>query len=157
MTTQMFSWELHIRNHLYSEIFSNTGAFPGAGCVHITFTDEAILCGGFGTQYHAGYQEQMSHWPKLPVQVVMDWLRSHSPNLVVADFGCGNVLYLPTISTSKFHRLGGNIVHWSNSLNWRVHFHISLTFATSMLRVLQWCGHATRNHVNYLREFSSKY
>lgn len=40
--------------------------------------------------YHAGYQEQMSHWPKLPVQVVMDWLNARSSDLVVADFGCGD-------------------------------------------------------------------
>ena len=155
MTIQMFSLELHRRNHLYSEIFSNTGAFPDAWCVHIIFTDEAMLCGGFGTQYHAGYQEQMSHWPKLPVQVVMDWLKSHSPNLVVADFGCGNVLYLPTFPTSKFHRFWWKYCSLKQLFKLKsCHFHSSLTFATSMLRVLQWCGHATRNHVNHVREFS---
>ncbi|KAG0607481.1 hypothetical protein M758_8G032200 [Ceratodon purpureus] len=40
--------------------------------------------------YHAGYQAQMSHWPKLPVQVVIDWLNAKSSDLVVADFGCGD-------------------------------------------------------------------
>jgi ribosomal RNA-processing protein 8 len=45
--------------------------------------------------YHTGYQEQMSHWPQQPVQVIVDWLKAHSPKLVVADFGCG------TLSLSK--------------------------------------------------------
>ena len=40
-------------------------------------------------QYHTGYQEQMSHWPELPVNVIIRWLKDHSPALVVADFGCG--------------------------------------------------------------------
>jgi len=35
------------------------------------------------------YQEQMSHWPELPVNVIIRWLNDHSPALVVADFGCG--------------------------------------------------------------------
>jgi ribosomal RNA-processing protein 8 len=39
--------------------------------------------------YHRGYQEQMSHWPKLPVEVVGEWLRARAPTLKVADFGCG--------------------------------------------------------------------
>ncbi|KAM7267439.1 hypothetical protein ACFE04_009605 [Oxalis oulophora] len=40
--------------------------------------------------YHAGYQEQMSHWPELPVNIIIKWLKDHSPSLVVADFGCGD-------------------------------------------------------------------
>lgn len=40
--------------------------------------------------YHAGYQEQMTHWPRLPVDVVIDWLKARGPNMVVADFGCGD-------------------------------------------------------------------
>jgi ribosomal RNA-processing protein 8 len=36
----------------------------------------------------------MSHWPKLPVQVVMDWLNARSSDLVVADFGCGKFFFL---------------------------------------------------------------
>jgi hypothetical protein len=47
--------------------------------------------------YHTGYQEQMSHWPQQPVQVIVDWLKAHSPKLVVADFGCGTL----SLSLSK--------------------------------------------------------
>lgn len=43
-------------------------------------------------QYHSGYQEQMSHWPELPVNKIAEWLKGHSPSLVVADFGCGKAL-----------------------------------------------------------------
>ena len=42
-------------------------------------------------QYHAGYQEQMSHWPEQPVNIIIKWLKDRSPSLVVADFGCGEV------------------------------------------------------------------
>ena len=41
------------------------------------------------SQYHSGYQEQMSHWPELPVNIIIKWLKDHGPSLVVADFGCG--------------------------------------------------------------------
>uniref|UniRef100_A0A7N0U9F4 Ribosomal RNA-processing protein 8 n=1 Tax=Kalanchoe fedtschenkoi TaxID=63787 RepID=A0A7N0U9F4_KALFE len=40
--------------------------------------------------YHAGYQEQMLHWPEQPVNIIMKWLKNKSPSLVVADFGCGD-------------------------------------------------------------------
>ncbi|XP_050271037.1 ribosomal RNA-processing protein 8 isoform X1 [Quercus robur] len=40
--------------------------------------------------YHTGYQEQMSHWPEQPVNIIMKWLKNHNPSLVVADFGCGD-------------------------------------------------------------------
>ncbi|RVW78598.1 Ribosomal RNA-processing protein 8 [Vitis vinifera] len=40
--------------------------------------------------YHAGYQEQMSHWPQQPVNIIIKWLKDHSPSLIVADFGCGD-------------------------------------------------------------------
>ncbi|XP_059294221.1 ribosomal RNA-processing protein 8 [Lycium ferocissimum] len=40
--------------------------------------------------YHAGYQEQMLHWPEQPVNVITKWLKDHSPSLIVADFGCGD-------------------------------------------------------------------
>ncbi|XP_021658473.2 ribosomal RNA-processing protein 8 isoform X2 [Hevea brasiliensis] len=37
--------------------------------------------------YHSGYQEQMSHWPEQPVNIIINWLKDRS-SLVVADFGC---------------------------------------------------------------------
>ncbi|CAD6251494.1 unnamed protein product [Miscanthus lutarioriparius] len=38
--------------------------------------------------YHTGYQEQMSHWPEQPVNVIINWLKSHNASWTVADFGC---------------------------------------------------------------------
>lgn len=43
-------------------------------------------------QYHTGYQQQMSNWPELPVNSMINWLSSRSSSLVVADFGCGEIL-----------------------------------------------------------------
>ncbi|KAK4346259.1 hypothetical protein RND71_032598 [Anisodus tanguticus] len=40
--------------------------------------------------YHAGYQEQMLHWPEQPVNIITKWLKDRSPSLIVADFGCGD-------------------------------------------------------------------
>ncbi|MCD7464175.1 hypothetical protein HAX54_052236 [Datura stramonium] len=40
--------------------------------------------------YHAGYQEQMLHWPEQPVNTITKWLKDHTPSLIVADFGCGD-------------------------------------------------------------------
>ncbi|KMT08068.1 hypothetical protein BVRB_6g143930 [Beta vulgaris subsp. vulgaris] len=40
--------------------------------------------------YHVGYQEQMTHWPELPVNVIIKWLKDRTPSLIVADFGCGD-------------------------------------------------------------------
>lgn len=40
--------------------------------------------------YHVGYQEQMSHWPELPVNVIIKWLKDRDPSFIVADFGCGD-------------------------------------------------------------------
>lgn len=58
-------------------------------------------------QYHAGYQEQMSHWPELPVNIIIKWLKDHSPSLVVADFGCGKVYFNVrfTLLQIKLHNL----------------------------------------------------
>lgn len=33
----------------------------------------------------------MSHWPEQPVNIITKWLKDHSPSLVVADFGCGEI------------------------------------------------------------------
>ncbi|GER33324.1 ribosomal RNA-processing protein 8 [Striga asiatica] len=40
--------------------------------------------------YHTGYQEQMSHWPELPNDIIIKWINNQSPSLVIADFGCGD-------------------------------------------------------------------
>lgn len=34
----------------------------------------------------------MTHWPEQPVNIIIQWLKDHSPSLVVADFGCGEIL-----------------------------------------------------------------
>ncbi|XP_002979584.2 ribosomal RNA-processing protein 8 [Selaginella moellendorffii] len=52
--------------------------------------------------YHAGYQEQMSRWPKLPVDVIIEWLNSRNSNLVVADFGCGDARLAKSVKNKVF-------------------------------------------------------
>jgi ribosomal RNA-processing protein 8 len=51
--------------------------------------------------YHTGYQQQMSNWPELPVNSIINWLLSNSSSLVVADFGCGEN-FLSCIAISYF-------------------------------------------------------
>ncbi|XP_062151472.1 ribosomal RNA-processing protein 8 [Alnus glutinosa] len=52
--------------------------------------------------YHAGYQEQMSHWPEKPVNIIIKWLKDHSPSLVVADFGCGDAQLAKNVKNKVF-------------------------------------------------------
>ncbi|XP_031260190.1 ribosomal RNA-processing protein 8 [Pistacia vera] len=52
--------------------------------------------------YHSGYQEQMSHWPELPVNKIAEWLKGHSPSLVVADFGCGDARLAKNVKNKVF-------------------------------------------------------
>lgn len=52
--------------------------------------------------YHAGYQEQMSHWPEQPVNIIMKWLKDHSPSLIVADFGCGDARLSRNVKNKVF-------------------------------------------------------
>ncbi|EFJ19359.1 hypothetical protein SELMODRAFT_419191 [Selaginella moellendorffii] len=51
---------------------------------------------------HAGYLEQMSRWPKLLVDVIIEWLNSRDYNLVVADFGCGDARLAKSIRNEVF-------------------------------------------------------
>ncbi|XP_020111831.1 ribosomal RNA-processing protein 8 [Ananas comosus] len=52
--------------------------------------------------YHTGYQEQMSHWPEQPVNIIIKWLRSHSSSLTVADFGCGDARIARNVKNKVF-------------------------------------------------------
>ncbi|XP_042432903.1 ribosomal RNA-processing protein 8-like [Zingiber officinale] len=52
--------------------------------------------------YHAGYQEQMLHWPQQPVNTIIKWLKSHSSSLTVADFGCGNATLARNVKNKVF-------------------------------------------------------
>uniref|UniRef100_A0A2P2KFV4 Ribosomal RNA-processing protein 8 n=1 Tax=Rhizophora mucronata TaxID=61149 RepID=A0A2P2KFV4_RHIMU len=52
--------------------------------------------------YHAGYQEQMSHWPEQPINVIVNWLKGHSPALIVADFGCGDACLAKNVNNKVF-------------------------------------------------------
>ncbi|MBA0726263.1 hypothetical protein Golax_002105 [Gossypium laxum] len=53
-------------------------------------------------QYHAGYQEQMSHWPELPVNIIIKWLKERSSSLIVADFGCGDARLAKNVKNKVF-------------------------------------------------------
>ena len=35
----------------------------------------------------------MSHRPELPVNIIIKWLKDQGSSMVVADFGCGELLY----------------------------------------------------------------
>uniref|UniRef100_A0A1D1XY34 Ribosomal RNA-processing protein 8 n=1 Tax=Anthurium amnicola TaxID=1678845 RepID=A0A1D1XY34_9ARAE len=52
--------------------------------------------------YHAGYRQQMSRWPEQPVNVIIKWLQSHSPALIVADFGCGDACLARSVKNKVF-------------------------------------------------------
>ncbi|KAJ0971960.1 hypothetical protein J5N97_019919 [Dioscorea zingiberensis] len=52
--------------------------------------------------YHAGYQEQMSHWPEQPVNIIIKWLNDHSSSLIVADFGCGSATLAKNVKNKVF-------------------------------------------------------
>ena len=43
----------------------------------------------FTRVYHSGYQNQMTRWPVKPIEVIIRTLKLRSPNLTVADIGCG--------------------------------------------------------------------
>ncbi|KAL9273492.1 Ribosomal RNA-processing protein 8-like protein [Drosera capensis] len=44
----------------------------------------------------------MSHWPELPVNIIIRWLKDHSPSLVVADFGCGDARVAKSVKNKVF-------------------------------------------------------
>ncbi|XVF16335.1 hypothetical protein REPUB_Repub10bG0022600 [Reevesia pubescens] len=52
--------------------------------------------------YHTGYQEQMSHWPEQPVNIIIKWLMDHSSSLIVADFGCGDARLAKNVKNKVF-------------------------------------------------------
>ncbi|XP_068646135.1 ribosomal RNA-processing protein 8 [Aristolochia californica] len=52
--------------------------------------------------YHTGYQEQMSHWPQQPVNIIIKWIKNHSPSYVVADFGCGDARIAKSVKNKVF-------------------------------------------------------
>ncbi|KFK33100.1 hypothetical protein AALP_AA6G331200 [Arabis alpina] len=52
--------------------------------------------------YHTGYQQQMSNWPELPVNSVINWLQSRNSSLVVADFGCGDARIAKSVKNKVF-------------------------------------------------------
>ncbi|TYG73031.1 hypothetical protein ES288_D04G067700v1 [Gossypium darwinii] len=60
-------------------------------------TQNCLTC-----QYHAGYQEQMSHWPELPVNIIIKWLKERSSSLIVADFGCGDARLAKNVKNKVF-------------------------------------------------------
>lgn len=53
-------------------------------------------------QYHKGYREQTAQWPRLPVDVIADWLNSRSKAFVVADFGCGDATLAAKVPNKVF-------------------------------------------------------
>nr|BAD16890.1 putative Rrp8p [Oryza sativa Japonica Group]BAD34097.1 putative Rrp8p [Oryza sativa Japonica Group] len=68
------------------------------------FTNEPdlfdVVC--YALFIHFGYREQMSHWPEQPVNVIINWLKSHSASWTVADFGCGNAAVSKNVKNKVF-------------------------------------------------------
>ncbi|XP_039009437.1 ribosomal RNA-processing protein 8-like [Hibiscus syriacus] len=54
------------------------------------------------SMYHTGYQEQMSHWPEQPVNMITKWLKGRSSSLIVADFGCGDARLAKNVKNKVF-------------------------------------------------------
>ncbi|XP_073040966.1 ribosomal RNA-processing protein 8-like isoform X2 [Primulina eburnea] len=52
--------------------------------------------------YHSGYQEQMSHWPVQPNDIIIKWINDRSPSLVVVDFGCGDARLSRSVKNKVF-------------------------------------------------------
>ncbi|KAL5718125.1 25S rRNA (adenine(645)-N(1))-methyltransferase [Ranunculus cassubicifolius] len=52
--------------------------------------------------YHTGYQEQMSHWPEQPLNIIIKWLKERNSSLVVADFGCGDARLAKNVKNKVF-------------------------------------------------------
>ncbi|KAL6520210.1 hypothetical protein OROMI_032390 [Orobanche minor] len=48
------------------------------------------------------YQEQMSHWPEQPNDIIINWIKNHSPSFVIADFGCGNARLAKSVKNKVF-------------------------------------------------------
>jgi len=53
--------------------------------------------------YHQGYRSQVSKWPQNPVDIFIEELKSQSPDLVVADFGCGDAKLASSVPQKKVH------------------------------------------------------
>ena len=99
MTTQMFGLELHIVHHLYSEIFSKNWCFSWCRvCILLSLMRQYYVV----DLAHGIMQDIKSRClTGQSCQCRCSWIGSSlSPNVVMADFGCSNVLYLPTICTS---------------------------------------------------------
>ncbi|GAU97376.1 hypothetical protein RvY_08687 [Ramazzottius varieornatus] len=53
-------------------------------------------------EYHDGYREQTTSWPKKPLLQMAEWLKRQPKNWVVADMGCGEA-ELSTLVPQKCH------------------------------------------------------
>jgi len=41
-------------------------------------------------KYHQGFREQVSKWPRNPLDEIIAWIMAKYPQARVADFGCGD-------------------------------------------------------------------
>ena len=56
-------------------------------------------------QYHEGYEEQTAKWPQVPLDAVINWLKTQPTDMVVADFGCGESPQICKPSLNHCHSL----------------------------------------------------
>ncbi|KAL3629175.1 hypothetical protein CASFOL_026397 [Castilleja foliolosa] len=52
--------------------------------------------------FNVGYQEQMSHWPEQPNDIIIKWIKKNTPSFVIADFGCGDARLSRSVKNKVF-------------------------------------------------------
>jgi len=52
--------------------------------------------------YHQGFRHQVTKWPKNPVDIFINYIKSNSSKLVIADFGCGDAKIAQTVPNKVY-------------------------------------------------------
>jgi len=48
--------------------------------------------------YHTGFHAQVQQWPQNPVDAIVQYVRQRGPDIIVADFGCGDAKLASSVS-----------------------------------------------------------
>ncbi|XP_028416566.1 ribosomal RNA-processing protein 8-like [Dendronephthya gigantea] len=52
--------------------------------------------------YHDGFSSQIQKWPVNPVDTMIDWIKERSPQLIIADMGCGEAKISQSVPNKVF-------------------------------------------------------
>ncbi|XP_028397881.1 ribosomal RNA-processing protein 8-like [Dendronephthya gigantea] len=52
--------------------------------------------------YHNGFSSQIQKWPVNPVDTMIDWIKERSPQLIIADMGCGEAKISQSVPNKVF-------------------------------------------------------